>query len=73
MAAAGVVDDVPGTVPPREWWQAWAERRVRWWEHHPRLRRRVALAQTVGLRLGLCYLMVVVVAWPELVLGMRAW
>ena len=73
MTTAGAVYDVPDTMPPREWWQLWAEWRARWWERHPTLRRRLALGRTVGLWLGLFYLLVVVVAWPELLLGMRAW
>ncbi|MDR3068251.1 MAG: hypothetical protein LBU50_01945, partial [Cellulomonas sp.] len=64
-------------TPPREWWQVWAERRARWvgrlWERYPRLRRRVALVRMAGLWVGLFYLLVVVVAWPEALLGVRAW
>ncbi len=75
MVAAGAVLGVPAGVgvPPREWWQVWAERRARWWERHQVLRRRVSVVRTVGLWVGLCYLLVVAVAWPERLLGMTAW
>ncbi|MCL2423150.1 MAG: polymorphic toxin type 15 domain-containing protein [Micrococcales bacterium] len=73
MSQTGVVVDPADVAPAREWWQRWAERKARWWERHPTLRRRVAVVRTVGLWIAVLYVLVVALVWPQLLLGLRAW
>ena len=70
---AAVVDDEVIAVPPREWWQVWAERRARWWATRPVLARRWARVRAVGLWVALAWLLVLVVFVPDLTLGLRAY
>lgn len=68
------VVDVPVTdVPPREWWQVWAQHRAQWWAARPVLAARWATIRAVGLWVALVWVLALVVLMPDLRLALRAY
>jgi hypothetical protein len=65
---------VGAPVPaPREWWQVWGERRVRWWAAHPVLYRRLQRLRAVTLWVGLVWLAGLLIFMPDLRPSVRAY
>lgn len=63
-SAVGTVEAC--VVPPREWWQRWAERRAAWWAARPVLAGRWARIRAIGLWVALAWVVALWVLWPEL-------
>lgn len=64
---------ISDTGTPREWWERAIERRHHWAEGHTGVVRRLALASTVAVLLGLMLMLITYVFVPDARGGLRAW
>ncbi|WP_143320129.1 restriction endonuclease fold toxin-2 domain-containing protein [Cellulomonas iranensis] len=71
MSATAVED--PVAVPPREWWQVWAQRRSQWWVARPVLAARWARVRAMGLWVALTWVLLLLLVVPDLRLAVRGY